>query len=108
MDWNVLGIDGGSVDIEYFVNEPGCSLALDRVDIDETADAVTLRVVVGYAGDGDTSCPTALATRTTTVELATPLGARQLLGCRPTGSFAPAGGYDTPDPRSSTDCRTLS
>ena len=81
-----------------------CTL-LERVEIDERNDEVSLRVVVGFTGDDGASCPTALGSRSTSIELAAPLGARRLLDCRPVGSFAPKGGYDTPEPRdSSKDC----
>lgn len=106
VDWDVLGVDGALVQLRYYVNEPGCSLELSRVEIDERSDEVSLRVVVGFTGDGDATCPTALGSRSTSVELSEPLGTRRLLGCRPVGSFAPKGGYDTPEPRDpSKDCR---
>lgn len=105
VDWDAARVNGSLIELQYYVNEPGCSLALSRIDIDERSDEVSLRVVVGFTGDEGASCPTALGTRSTTVELAAPLGARRLLGCRPLGSFAPKGGYDTPEPRdSSKDC----
>lgn len=100
VDWDLLEVDGASLRLSYFANDPGCSEELDRVEIDETDTSVTLRVVVAFAGDEGASCPTALGSRETTIELAAPLGDRSLFGCRPEGSFAPAGGYNTPEPRS--------
>ena len=100
VDWDLVDVDGASLRLSYFANDPGCSEELDRVEIDETDTSVTLRVVVAFAGDEGASCPTALGTRETTIELAAPLGDRSLYGCRPEGSFAPAGGYSTPEPRS--------
>ena len=77
----------------------------DRVEVDETDESVTLTVVVGYSGEEGWSCPTAYASRTTTVSLAEPLGTRSLLGCRPEVSFVPKGGYNEPEPRNpSIDC----
>ena len=68
---------------------------------------MTLRVIVGSAGGDGTACPTALGVRTTSVALGAPLGDRALLGCRPAESFAPAGGYDAPEPRDAErDCAT--
>ena len=105
VDWDVLRVNGSLIELRYYVNEPGCSLELSRVEIDERSDEVSLRVVVGYTGDEGASCPTALGSRSTSLELAAPLGSRRLLGCRPVGSFAPKGGYDTPEPRDeSKDC----
>ncbi|MFN8022112.1 MAG: hypothetical protein U0Q03_11345 [Acidimicrobiales bacterium] len=105
VDWDLLHVDGASLLLRYFANDPGCSEELDRVEIDETDTSVTLRVVVAFAGDEGASCPTALGSRETTIELAAPLGDRSLFGCRPEGSFAPAGGYSTPEPRSAQlDC----
>lgn len=105
VDWDVLRVNGSLIELRYYVNEPGCSLELSRVEIDERSDEVSLRVVVGYTGDEGASCPTALGSRSTSLELAAPLGSRRLLGCRPVGSFAPKGGYDTPEPRdASKDC----
>ena len=67
--------------------------------------AVALTVVVGYSGEEGWSCPTAYASRTTTVSLAEPLGTKSLLGCRPEVSFVPKGGYNEPEPRNpSIDC----
>lgn len=89
----------------YYVNDPGCSRALDRIETVEATDDVTVRVIVGFTGDEGASCPTAYASRTTTLELEQPLGDRRLLGCRPEGSFVPAGGYNAPAPRdASFDC----
>ena len=106
VDWDAVRVDRSRIELRYYVNEPGCSLDLSRVDIEEGHDAVSLRVVVGFTGDEGASCPTAYGSRSTTVELATPLGARRLLGCRPEGSFVPKGGYNTPEPRdASKDCR---
>jgi hypothetical protein len=108
VDWDAVRVDGSHIELQYYVNEPGCSLALSRVDIDERNDEVSLRVVGGVTGDEGASCPTAYAWRATTVELAAPLGARRLLGCRPEGSFVPKGGYNTPEPRdASKDCSPL-
>ena len=106
VDWDAVRVDGPRIDLQYYVNEPGCSLELSRVEIDERSDEVSLRVVVDFAGDEGASCPTAYGSRSTTVELTAPLGARRLLGCRPEGSFVPKGGYNTPEPRdASKDCR---
>jgi len=99
VDWDATAISGNAVVLTYYVNEPGCSLDLDRVDVDESADAVRLSVIVGFAGDDGATCPTAYGSRTTTVTLAAPLGARALLGCRPIDSFVPQGGYNEPAPR---------
>lgn len=106
VDWDAVRIEGSRIELQYYVNEPGCSLALSRVDIDEGNDEVSLRVVVGFTGDEGASCPTAYASRSTTVELTAALGARRLVGCRPEGSFVPKDGYNTPEPRdASKDCR---
>ena len=105
VDWDVMRVDGSMIQLQYYVNEPGCSLELSRVDIDEGIDEVALRVVVGFTGDEGASCPTTYASRSTTVQLAAPLGTRRLVGCRPLGSFVPKGGYNTPEPRdTSKDC----
>ena len=47
VDWDVMRVDGSMIELQYYVNEPGCSLALSRVEIDERNDEVSLRVVVG-------------------------------------------------------------
>ena len=36
VDWDALAVHGESIELEYYVNEPGCSLDLDRVEVDET------------------------------------------------------------------------
>lgn len=77
---------------------------LDRIERVDTASYVSLRVVVGYPGNDGISCPTALSSRTASVELSTPLGDRALLGCHPSGSFASTGEYDTPEPRDPPNC----
>lgn len=108
VDWDATAASGNTVEVKYYVNEPGCSLALNRVEVSETALDVTLRVVVGFAGDEGASCPTAYSSRTTTVALSAPLGTRRLLGCRPEGSFVPEGGYNDPAPRDATiDCSPI-
>ena len=105
VDWNAVVTSGNAIELEYFANDPGCSVGLDRVETDEDAETVTLRVLVGFIGDEGASCPTALGSRSTRVALKAPLGDRMLLGCRPQGSFAPAGGYNDPEPRDPTrDC----
>lgn len=105
VDWDATSATGNVVALEYYVNEPGCSLALNRIEVDETSADVTLRVIVGFTGDEGASCPTAFASRMTTAMLDAPLGARRLLGCRPTGSFVPAGGYNEPAARDAVaDC----
>ncbi len=105
VDWNAVGTSGSTIELEYFANDPGCSLGIDRVEVEEDAESATLRVLVGFSGDGGASCPTALGSRSTTVELSAPLGDRLLLGCRPEGSFAPAGGYNEPEQRNpNKDC----
>lgn len=108
VDWDATRLNGSDVELEYYVNEPGCSLELAGVEADETAQAVVLRVVVAFAGDEGASCPTTYASRTTIVRLSQPLGDRTLLGCRPIGSFVPKGGYDTPEFRDpARDCTPL-
>ena len=105
VDWDATSATGNSLDLKYYVNEPGCSLALNRVEVSESSSDVTLRVIVGFAGDEGASCPTAYSSRSTTVVLSAPLGTRRLLGCRPEGSFVPAGGYNAPAPRDGAfDC----
>lgn len=105
VDWDVVSVAENKVELKYYVNEPGCSLDLNRVDVDEGEESVRLRVVVEYAGDDNASCSTAYKSRATTVTLDSPLGERILLGCRPVGSFAPHGGYNDPAPRDSEiDC----
>ena len=104
VDWDLISIDGTTLNLSYLANDPGCSLDLDRVERVETTSEVSLRVVVGYTGDEGISCPTALSSRSVSVELSSPLGDRTLLGCRPSGSFAPKGGYDTPEPRDPPSC----
>ncbi len=105
VDWDLVEVDGASLELSYFGNALGCSEFLDRVETDETDTGVTVRVVVALSSDEGASCPTALGSRDTTVELAAPLGDRALFGCRPDGSFATAGGRDTPEPRSADlDC----
>jgi len=32
VDWDVVALDGATVTLEYYVNEPGCSLDLDRIE----------------------------------------------------------------------------
>jgi hypothetical protein len=105
VDWDLVEVDGASLELSYFGNALGCSEFLDRVETDETDTGVTVRVVVALSSNEGASCPTAPGSRVTTVELAAALGDRVLLGCRPDGSFAPAGGYSTPEPRSADlDC----
>lgn len=102
VDWDVVALDGATVTLVYYVNEPGCSLELDRIEEVEGSRDVTLNVIVGFAGDEGASCPTALSSRSAVVTLLEPLGARSLLGCRADGSFAPKGGYNAPEPRDSS------
>lgn len=105
VDWDVVSVDGATVTLKYYVNEPGCSLDLDRIDQVENSGDVTLHVIVGFRGDEGASCPTAFSSRTAVVALSEPLGERLLLGCRPDGSFVPKGGYNSPEPRDSAqDC----
>lgn len=99
VDWDAVSATENTIELKYYVNEPGCSLDLNRVDVQETQDTVTLSFIVGFAGDEGATCPTAYGSRTTTVRLSSPLGTRTLLGCRPTGSFVPEGGYNNPAPR---------
>lgn len=102
VDWDVIAVDGANLTVQYYVNDPGCSLGLDRVETTETTSGVTLRVIVGYSGDEGATCPTAYSSRTSVVTLRQPLGSRTLAGCRPIGSFVPKGGYNNPDPRSNS------
>lgn len=99
VDWDAISIAGKTIELRYYVNEPGCSLDLNRIETKEVEDTVTLSVIVGFAGDDGASCSTAYASRTTTVRLASPLGSRSLRGCRPIGSFVPQGGYNDAAPR---------
>ena len=99
MDWDVVAVNGSSLTVRYYVNDPGCSLDLNRVEVNESDSTVTLRVIVGFTGDEGASCPTAYSARITIVDLALPLSERQLIGCRPRGSFVPKGGYNDPQPR---------
>ena len=100
VDWDLVDVQESQLTITYYVNDPGCSLNLDRVEVAETETTVSLRFVVGYTGDEGASCPTAYSSRTTTVDLASPLNDRDLTGCRPEDSFVPAGRYNEPEPRS--------
>jgi hypothetical protein len=100
VDWDVIAVDGTSLTVRYFVNDPGCSLGLDRIETAESTSEVSLRVVVGFTGDEGATCPTSYSSRTSVVTLRDPLGARALTGCRPVGSFVPKGGYNSPEPRS--------
>ena len=102
VDWDVIAVDGASLTLRYYVNDPGCSLELNRVEINETASTVSLNVVVGYTGDEGASCPTAYSSRTSVAKLREPLGSRALAGCRPVGSFVPKGGYNDPEPRTTS------
>lgn len=105
VDWDVVSVTENKIELKYYVNEPGCSRNLHRVEVDEDKESVRLKVVVGYSGEDGASCPTAYKSRTTTVTLESPLGERLLLGCRPVGSFVPQGGYNSPAPRNpKTDC----
>jgi hypothetical protein len=105
VDWNLLSVDGTTLELEYFANDPGCSGQLDHVGVQETVDHVTLTVYVEYLADPGVSCPTAFGSDTTTVQLQAPLADKPLYGCRPELSFAPAGGYDAPEPRDADlDC----
>lgn len=99
VDWDAVSATQNTIELKYYVNEPGCSLDLNRVEVKETQYAVTLSVIVGFAGDEGATCPTAYGSRTTTVSLSSPLGTRTLLGCRPIGSFVPEGGYNDAAPR---------
>jgi hypothetical protein len=99
VDWDAVSATENTIELKYYVNEPGCSLDLNRVEVNETQSAVTLSVIVGFAGDEGATCPTAYGSRTTTVKLSSPLGTRTLLGCRPVGSFVPQGGYNDAAPR---------
>ena len=105
VDWNLLSVDGTTLELEYFANAPGCSGQLDHVGVQETVDDVTLTVFVEYLAGPGVTCPTAFGSSTTTVRLQAPLADKPLFGCRPELSFAPAGGYDSPEPRDAElDC----
>lgn len=105
VDWNLVSVDGTTLELEYFVNDPGCSGQLDHVGVQETVDDVTLTVYVEYLAGAGVSCPTALGSATTTIQLSALLDDKPLFGCRPEQSFAPAGGYTTPEPRDADlDC----
>jgi hypothetical protein len=105
VDWDVVSVNQADIELRYYVNQPGCSGTLKRVEAKETDGDVTLKVVVHYTGDDGASCPTVVASRVATVTLKNPLGDRRLFGCRPKGSFVPQGGYNAPAPRDGTkDC----
>jgi Fe-S cluster assembly iron-binding protein IscA len=106
VDWDVVSVNQADIELRYYVNQPGCSAGLKRVEAKETDGDVTLRVVVNFTGDEGATCPTAYASRVATITLKNPLGDRRLFGCRPKGSFVPQGGYNNPAPRDPTkDCR---
>ena len=105
VDWDIVSVNQADLEIRYYVNQPGCSGTLKRVEAKETDGDVTLRVVVHYTGDDAATCPTTVTSHVVTVSLKNPLGDRRLFGCRPKGSFVPQGGYNAPAPRDSTkDC----
>lgn len=104
VDWDLIAVDGATVTIQVYLNSPGCAETVNRVEIDETDTQVRLTAIATYTGDDGTSCPTALGTVEATTQLAAPLDERQLVGCRPEESFAPANGYNEPAPRTET-CR---
>ena len=100
VDWDFTSTNGSTLALDYYVDDPGCSLGLSRVEAIETDQVVRLRVIVGYAGGAPFGeCPEHVTTRSTTVELDAPLGERLLLGCRPSGSSVIKGSPDNPEPR---------
>ena len=100
VDWDAISTNGSTIALDYYVDDPGCSLGLSRVEATETDETVRLRVIVGFAGGAPFGeCPNHLTTRSTTVELDAPLGDRLLLGCRPSGSAVIRGKPDHPEPR---------
>jgi hypothetical protein len=104
-DWDAVSVDGARLELEYHANDPGCAPALQEVVADERPDAVVLTVLLRYTGGPGVGCATGYATRTTTVELAEPLGDRHLLRCRNDRSFVPEGGFGTGTRSPAADCR---
>jgi hypothetical protein len=82
--WEPSGVsdDGRTVTVEYVMCE-GSLQSLDHVERTETPSTVTLTIVVRESSRGD--CEDVAAYHTTEVELAAPLGNRQLIDGR-TGS----------------------
>ena len=100
VDWDLVSVEGDVVTIRAYLNSPGCAEQLDRVDVNETSQVVTLTAFAKYTAVEGVSCPTALGNTEVEVQLDADLADRTLDGCRPTDSFAPSGGYNEPAPRS--------
>ena len=51
VDWDVVSVYQSDIELRYYVNSPGCSAGLKRVEVKETDGDVTMRVVVNFTGD---------------------------------------------------------
>ena len=100
-DWWLSEIPSGNeVPVVVYTASSSCN-DFDRVEVDETADEVTIRAYVDFTGDTD--CTADYTWHPAPVELDAPLGTRVLRGCT-----APEDGLRAADlQHDDVDCRTL-
>lgn len=82
--WSVSEQPGGSTLMLHVAAGGGCE-EFERLDVQETDEAVTINAYIRHTTPGpDSGCTDELNVHTATVELKKPLGDRTLLGCAPT------------------------
>lgn len=86
--WDLAGpVDGTR--LELLVHQPGTGACRPFASVDVTEDADTVRITARVRTRSGDDCPATSDTRLVVVELAEPLGDRELLGCRPDRPIVP-------------------
>jgi hypothetical protein len=76
--WRLVEARDDVLELEVFAGHSSC-LDYERVDVFERDDEVEIHALVDYTGDA--ACTDDYVTERVTVQLAGPLGDRQLTGC---------------------------
>jgi hypothetical protein len=79
-EWDYLSVSGRDLHILVWTGSSSCN-NLDQVVVDETDDVVNVSATLRVSGDN--GCTADLNSEEVTVELESPLGRRELRGCRP-------------------------
>lgn len=99
--WLSENVDGSRLQVVTYVGSGSCT-EFDRVDVDESAEEVSIQAYVTVHG-GEDDCTDDYTWASTEVDLEEPLGDRTLSGCA-----APAGGHRAPDlPHDGSACDDL-